>query len=222
LSGFKVLRGTSTRRFFGNATATFLANSRSDFAESAETWEFLALSRARLVWASSPGFAARCRDAIEAALRRPRAPDATLRDVAQMRALMRLERPAKGFWDLKLADGGLVDVEFAAQTLQILGASRGGRLTPSTVAALTAAAEEGRISGADATVLIDSWRLHQAVAQMLRLALRKDCQPEDEPAGFQALVAQAVGVGTLADLRTRLEIARCKAREVCSRIAGAV
>jgi [glutamine synthetase] adenylyltransferase / [glutamine synthetase]-adenylyl-L-tyrosine phosphorylase len=200
--------------------AVKLAAFETYYAESAETWEFLALSRARLVWASSPGFADRCRMAIETALRRPRAPDGTRRDVAQMRALMRRERPARGFWDLKLADGGLVDVEFAAQTLQILGAAGGGRLTPSTVAALTAAAEEGRISGDDAAVLIDCWELHQAVAQILRLAVRKDCQPEDEPAEFQQLVARAVGVQTLAELRARLDRARSNTREVCSRIIG--
>ena len=133
---------------------------------------------------------------------------------------MRRERPADGFWDLKLAPGGLVDVEFAAQTLQILGAPRGGHLTASTAGALRVAAEEGRLSRRSAQALIDSWRLHQAVAQTLKLALRDGAQPMDEPAGFQALLAQAGGVDSLAKLEVALQTARNRARAVCARIYG--
>ncbi len=97
---------------------------------AAETWEFLALTRARIVWASSGAFAATAAGAIEAALRRPRDPAKTARDVREMRALMERERPPSGFWDLKLSPGGLVDVEFAAQHLEIVHAARAGRSTP--------------------------------------------------------------------------------------------
>jgi glutamate-ammonia-ligase adenylyltransferase len=200
--------------------AVKLAAFETYYAKDADTWEFLALSRARVVWASSPDFAEACRAGVEAALRRPRKPSQTRRDVADMRALMRRERPADGFWDLKLAPGGLVDIEFAAQTLQILGASRGGHLTPSTVGALRAAADEGRLSRKSASVLIDGWRLHQAVAQTLKLALRDGTHPSDEPAGFQDLLAQAGGVDSLARLEVALQTARTRAQEVCARIYG--
>ncbi|PNB52919.1 hypothetical protein C1X77_26930, partial [Pseudomonas sp. GW531-E2] len=86
------------------------------YAGEADTWEFMALTRARVVWASSPAFAQACQDAIEAALRQPRDPAKTARDALDMRDLMRRERPAEGFWDLKLSNGGLVDIEFTAQT----------------------------------------------------------------------------------------------------------
>ena len=200
--------------------AVKLAAFEAYYETDADTWEFLALTRARVVWASSPAFAAVCRNAIDAALRRPRQAARTRRDVADMRALMRRERPADGFWDLKLAPGGLVDVEFAAQTLQILGAPRGGHLTASTAGALRVAAEEGRLSRRSAQALIDSWRLHQAVAQTLKLALRDGAQPMDEPAGFQALLAQAGGVDSLAKLEVALQTARNRARAVCARIYG--
>src|SRR5206468_3944118 len=54
----------------------------------AETWEFLALTRARVVWSTSPAFARIAAGAIEGALRRPRDPAATARDVKAMRALL--------------------------------------------------------------------------------------------------------------------------------------
>ena len=42
------------------------------YEAEAETWELLALTRARVVWSTSPAFAADAEAAIEAALRRPR------------------------------------------------------------------------------------------------------------------------------------------------------
>src|SRR5690606_9099720 len=55
------------------------------YEAEAETWELLALTRARVVWASSPAFATGAAAAIEAALRRPRDPIRTARDVREMR-----------------------------------------------------------------------------------------------------------------------------------------
>jgi glutamate-ammonia-ligase adenylyltransferase len=81
----------------------------------AETWELLALTRARVAWATDEAFAADAAAAIEAALRRPRDAGKTAQDVREMRDLMARERPPKGDWDLKLSPGGLVDIEFAAQ-----------------------------------------------------------------------------------------------------------
>ena len=135
------------------------------------------------------------------------------------------DRPAAllrnpGFLHPGAPPGGLVDVEFAAQTLQILGAPRGGQLTPSTVGALRAAAEEGRLSRRAARVLIESWHLHQAVAQTLKLALRDGVRPDMEPDGFQALLARAGGVDSLSKLEVVLQTARTRAEAVCRRVYG--
>ncbi len=91
----------------------------------AETWELLAMTRARVVWASSGAFADHATTAIEAALRRPRDLAETAHDVVEMRELMARERPPSGFWDVKLSPGGLVDIEFCAQFLQLAGAADG-------------------------------------------------------------------------------------------------
>src|SRR6185369_8826205 len=94
----------------------------SYYGGEAETWEFLALTRARVVWASSEAFAGACEVAVESALRQPRDRQRTAADVREMRELMTRERPPQGDWDLKLGPGGLVDIEFAAQFLQIVNA----------------------------------------------------------------------------------------------------
>ncbi len=51
--------------------AVSLAALEDYYEGEAETWEFLALTRARVVWSTSQAFARTAADAIETALRRP-------------------------------------------------------------------------------------------------------------------------------------------------------
>ncbi len=76
--------------------AVSFAAFESYYAGEAETWEYLALTRARVAWATSPAFAARAAAAIEAKLRAPRDARRTAADVRAMRQLMARERPAVG------------------------------------------------------------------------------------------------------------------------------
>jgi len=184
------------------------------YAGEADTWEYLALTRARVAWASDAGFGEACAEAVRTALRRPRDPTRTRADVADMRALMRRERPASGFWDLKLSDGGLVDVEFAAQLLQILGAPKGGRIAASTLDALLAAQEGGFLNPAQTDALAASWRAHQGLSQLLKLALSDGAAVEDEPAPFQTRLAGVLGLATLDELTLALKDIRARALEV--------
>ena len=178
------------------------------FEREAETWEYLALTRARVVWATSPGFGARAAAAIEATLRTPRDVRATAADVLAMRQLMARERPAHGFWDLKLHDGGLVDIEFAAQFLQIAHAAEDGPLRANTAQALEALT----IAGAAPTPLIDdlaaAWRLQQDLSQIIKVALAENADPEREPKALRALLAKAAGVRDHRSLRATLTLRR--------------
>jgi glutamate-ammonia-ligase adenylyltransferase len=56
---------------------------------------------------------------------------------------MERERPPSGPWDLKLSPGGLVDIEFAAQHLQLTHAAGGGPLRPNTAEALAELRDRG-------------------------------------------------------------------------------
>ena len=163
------------------------------YAGEAETWEYLALTRARVAWATSPAFAARAGAAIEARLRAPRDALRTAADVLAMRKLIARERPASGFWDLKLHDGGLVDIEFAAQFLQLAHAAAGGPLRPNTAAAL----EAMRVAALAPAGLLDelsaAWRLQQDLSQLVRVALPDGADPEREPKALKALMAKAAG-----------------------------
>ena len=178
----------------------------------AETWELLALTRARIVWATSEAFAREATAAIEAALGRPRDRAQTARDVRDMRQLLEDERPPKGDWDLKLSPGGLVDIEFAAQFLQIAHAAEGGPLAPNTAAALVALGEAGLVAAEPLAALQDAWRLQQDLTQLMKVALGDDPDPAGEPRAFQALLARAGEAKTFKALRTRLEAVQAAAR----------
>jgi len=182
------------------------------YDHSAETWEFLALTRARVAWSTSDAFASSAQAAIEAALRRPRDPEQTARDVLDMRALMERERPPSGFWDLKLTPGGLVDIEFAAQHLQIVHAASGGPLKANTRAALDALAAEGILPPREGEALARAWTLQQNLSQLLKLALADNADPDAEPRGFRRLLARAGSSRDFQGLRRKLERVRIQAR----------
>jgi [glutamine synthetase] adenylyltransferase / [glutamine synthetase]-adenylyl-L-tyrosine phosphorylase len=184
---------------------------KSYYAGEAETWEFLALTRARVVWASTDAFAAVVAADIEAALRQPRDAAATAKAVREMRALMATELPPTGFWDLKRSPGGLIDIEFAAQHLQILHAASGGPLRPNTGEALAAIRGAGLLAPKTAGVLHDAWRLQQDLSQLLKVALAEDADPSSEPAAFKALLAKAGGCDDFETLRGRLRSLRIEA-----------
>ena len=191
----------------------------------AETWELLALTRARVVWATSPAFATDAEAAFDAALRRPRDRAQTAADVREMRELMHRERPSKGEWDLKLSPGGLVDIEFAAQYLQLAHAAPdakgdGGPLDPNTAAALAAFREAGLAPDAALGDLEAAWRLQQDLTQLLKVALDDGADPDAEPAAFKSLLARAGGVRDYRQLAAALKRARAAARAAYEAIVG--
>jgi glutamate-ammonia-ligase adenylyltransferase len=191
------------------------------YENEAETWEMLALTRARVVWASSPDFAAAAQGAIERALRRPRDRAVTVREVREMRQLLEQERPPKGDWDLKLSPGGLVDIEFAAQFLQLAHAAEGGPLHPNTAAALAAFRESGLAPAGPLDELSKAWRLQQNLTQLLKVALGDNPDPGEEPAAFRALLARAGGARDFRQLRARLNAERVAARKAYETIVQA-
>ncbi|KQY80405.1 bifunctional [glutamine synthetase] adenylyltransferase/[glutamine synthetase]-adenylyl-L-tyrosine phosphorylase [Brevundimonas sp. Root1423] len=171
------------------------------YADEGDTWEFMALTRARVVWTDDPAFGARVQAVIETILRRPRPGVDIAADARRMRDLMARERPGQGAWDLKLAPGGQVDAEFVAQTRQLKAAASGGALTVSTLEAL-----------ADEPALASAWRLQQALNQILSAAFDDRPDPDHEPEGFRRRLAEAAGVSDFETLKAHLAEVRVAAR----------
>jgi glutamate-ammonia-ligase adenylyltransferase len=128
-----------------------------------------------------------------------------------MRELMTRERPPSGFWDVKLEPGGLVDIEFAAQYLQLANAAAGGPLRVHTAEALAAMAEARLAAPEPLDDLIEAWRLQQDLSQLIKLAVSDAADPDSEPKGFQTTLARAGHARNFAALRTKLVRARVAA-----------
>ncbi|MGH3832512.1 MAG: bifunctional [glutamine synthetase] adenylyltransferase/[glutamine synthetase]-adenylyl-L-tyrosine phosphorylase [Pseudonocardiaceae bacterium] len=110
----------------------------------------------------------------------------------------RLPRGADPSTHTKLGRGGLADVEWAIQLLQLRHAHAVPALrTPSTCAALRAATEAGLLSSADAEVLLAAWKLATKTRNVLTLVRGK--QVDQLPGSGRELTAVARALGYSAD-----------------------
>jgi glutamate-ammonia-ligase adenylyltransferase len=188
--------------------AVSLAAFENYYGGEAEVWELLAMTRARVVWTTSPSFGMIAAAAIEAALRQRRDRSAVARAVREMRHLMALERPPSGFWDMKLTAGGLVDIEFCAQYLQLIHAGEGGPLRQNTAEALNALEQGAFAPHATLEALRLAWELQQDLSQLLKVAIDDDADPTVEPAALRSLLTKTGDARRFADLKARLVRAR--------------
>ncbi len=170
---------------------------RTYHAGSAWTWERMALTRARIV-AGPPAMRTRVDQAIAAALRTGD-PMRVRADAAAMRARMLRDLPASGSWDVKLRAGGLVEVEFVAQALQLLSGVRHSV----TRHALALLAGHGALADTDARQLIEADHLWRTVQSMLRITVGPATKALP-PAAAEALL-RATGAVDLAALEVRME-----------------
>lgn len=86
--------------------------------DNAWTWEHMALARARPVYGSQ-GAQDALRGMIAAILRREREPAPLIADIRKMREGITDHKPAAGPFDVKLIEGGLVDLEFCVHLVQL-------------------------------------------------------------------------------------------------------
>ena len=171
--------------------------------EEAWTWEHMALTRARVI-AAPAELATRIEARIAAVLTKERDAGALVGEVADMRERMAREHAAQDWWAIKHYRGGLVDIEFIAQYLQLRhAAAHPDVLAPNTTDALARLAAAGVLDNGIAAELIEAmghWRRLQGV---LRLAFGDGSGGREASAGRQDFIAHVVGVENFVDLEQR-------------------
>ncbi|MEO7786775.1 MAG: bifunctional [glutamate--ammonia ligase]-adenylyl-L-tyrosine phosphorylase/[glutamate--ammonia-ligase] adenylyltransferase [Sphingomicrobium sp.] len=163
---------------------------------SAWTWEHMALCRARPVY-GQPAARAALAERILALLSLPRDPAVVRADARRMRFEMARHKPATGPLDIKLGDGGLVDLEFAIHTLQL---THHVGLTPSLSGAIAALADAGLVEAG----LVEDMRLLLRLLVILRLV----ASGGDPAEASRQLVAEACGKADWAALLEAHDAAR--------------
>ena len=182
------------------------------------TWERLALTRARAV-AGSPALHARVADVIAKTLTSRGEPGKIKADAREMRVKLSQQFATRNRWELKFAAGGLVDIEFIAQTLQLCAASRDpGVLHTNTIAALESLAKTGILARDDAAALIAAASLEQSLTQVLRIALDGPLEPGTATPGLKNLLVRAGNAPDFATLEARLAEAQQSVRTIYDRV----
>jgi len=184
------------------------------------TWEHMALTRARVI-AGSPAFATRVAAALREVLCRKRDASTVAADVVEMRAAIAKEKGDADHWDLKYAAGGLVDIEFIAQYLQLVhGSTTPEILDTSTARILEKAARAAILAPEDAAVLRPAARLFHDLTQILRLCLPGAFDPKAANAGVLALLARAGDLPDFPALEAYVVETQRQVRECFARILG--
>ena len=166
------------------ALARSLEAYRTYWDRWAEAWEVQALIRARPA-AGDAELAAAFAEAV-AAVVWTEPPDAdTVRSIRSVKARVEKERIPAGEdpdFHVKLGPGGMADVEWTVQLLQLRHGQKLPSLrTPATLEALSAALSEGLLEGSDAAALAESYEFCSRVrnALFLRTGRRRDSLPTD-------------------------------------------
>jgi len=174
------------------------------YREDAWTWEFMALTRIRPV-AGDPELGRRILEAAREALRTKAADPKITEDVADMRRRMARERPSRSQWDVKLAPGGLVDMEFVIQHAILMAAADvPGAVIPTSMDAIKAIAAAGRLAPGEAAVLAEGLTFQLNLQQALRIASGDQFDPENASAGLKAWLANHLALKDFSALAVRL------------------
>jgi glutamate-ammonia-ligase adenylyltransferase len=184
----------------------------------AELWEHMALTRARAI-AGDREFCASVSQAIGEIIALPRNPEKVTAEVCAMRELIAREKGDQDPWDVKLAAGGLTDIDFVAQALTLSYASAHRSLIgiPSD-GTIGEALQLNLLAEGDARVLAQSHTLLHDVFQWQRLTIEGRFDPAGVPPAILRRVANAVGRPDAAALLEDLREAQGSVREVFSRI----
>ncbi|HEV3500135.1 MAG TPA: bifunctional [glutamine synthetase] adenylyltransferase/[glutamine synthetase]-adenylyl-L-tyrosine phosphorylase [Bradyrhizobium sp.] len=195
-----------------------VASHIQSFAEyqdrEAWTWEHMALTRARVI-SSSPAFRGKIERIIRAVLTRPRDAAGVAADVAEMRRAITLEKGEDDVWDLKYAAGGMVDIDFIAQYLQLVhAAEKPDILNVSTLHVLDNAARLGVLPQAAVEVLRPAARLYHDLTQILRLCVTERFKPDTAGEDLLRVMARAGDAPDFSSLQARVKETQSEVRRV--------
>ncbi len=176
-----------------------VASHQAYYQRWAKTWEFQALLKARPV-AGDAQLGQDYLDAVTQLVWQAAGRDDFVADVQAMRRRVIANLPAsEADRELKLGPGGLRDIEFAVQLLQLVhGRADESLRDPATLPALKALAAGGYVGRHDGANLADSYRFLRAVEHLLQLRqLRRTHSLPSDPALLRQLARALRRLGYL-------------------------
>jgi [glutamine synthetase] adenylyltransferase / [glutamine synthetase]-adenylyl-L-tyrosine phosphorylase len=178
------------------------------------TWEHMALTRARVI-SSSADFRSKIEKIIREVLTRPRDAGVIATDVADMRRAVALEKGEDDVWDLKYAAGGMVDIDFIAQYLQLVhAAAKPDILDVRTVQVLDNAVRVGVLPPSSAEILRTAARLYNNLTQILRLCVTGKFNPETAGEDLLRVMSRAGDAPDFSSLEARVKETQAEVRRI--------
>ena len=153
---------------------TFLSYQDSE----AWTWEHMALVKSRVIG----HFGQRplndiLDEKIPALIKKDRSPDTLIGDVAEMRDRLHSSSPSPSFLNIRSADGGIMDIDFLTQMMQMMPGALSLPVYRSAVDAARPLADAGLITNDDADAIRKAAKLYGDAIQFMRLL---DMNPDDK------------------------------------------
>jgi glutamate-ammonia-ligase adenylyltransferase len=186
--------------------------------EQAWTFEHMALTRARPIL-GDPELCRRLSAAITDVLTAPRDAHKMLGEAADMRRRIAQEHRSGTIWQVKHLRGGIVDLEFMAQALQLTHAQATAEVIDgNTQAAFDKLAKAGKLDRALADELIAATRFMRQIQGIQRLTAGQAVDEDTAPEGVRQRLAHAVGEPDFAHLRERLVATAERVRHIFTEI----
>lgn len=175
------------------------------YSKAAWTWEHMALTRARIVYApkdlSSP-----LMDTIYTTLSSGRDTDKLKRAVQKMRAMLFREFGSELIWNIKHTRGGLVDMEFIVQFLLLKhGGTEPSLFVPILPKAVKKLHDQAILTTPQSETILQSHHIQQTIQSILRISVAHHPKSSNDiPAALKAILLQVLNVQTFADVEDTL------------------
>ncbi len=132
-----------------------------------------------------------------------------------MRRAIAMEKGEDDLWDLKYAAGGLLDIDFIAQYLQLVhAADKPAILDVSTLHVLDNAARLGVLQQSDLEILRPAARLYHDLTQILRLCVSEGFKPDTAGDDLLRVLARAGDAPDFSSLAARVKETQAEVRRV--------
>lgn len=177
-------------------------------------WEHLALTRARPI-TGPESLCNKLSAAIADVLSKPRNPSEIRAYVNEMRTKIEAEKGTDNPWNIKQVRGGLVDLEFITQTIQLLCAeSHPEILNTNSIAALEKICTSNIFSNETITALHQAAITYNDLMQIIRLCLAENLTEDKIGNDLKERLCESLKVETFEEVKAQLLAAEARVKAV--------
>ena len=174
------------------------------YRSMAWTWEHMVLTRARVITAEKH-FLKTIEQNIKRLLTQKRDHRKLLLDVAEMRSRIERNKKPAGLWDVKHARGGLIDIEFITQYLQLKYAhSNTEVLATNTAEAIIRLSDSSLLNHSHSEKLLEALALWTQLQGILRLTVGDNCDEHRFSRPIRALLNKTCGSQDFGSLKKKV------------------